>query len=195
MRITHHGGGCCAIKQISMLGCDPDEFMYPIDAPKDLDAAKWYAKSDARGTAVDSSRNIYWFSRPSETAGERFDAYLDFLRKHRPCSLVEVTIVPYEDSARYPDDEDYWEQYQEDWIPFLKQRGFKCVAKVEELVHELKKDYTIAIVTHNMQQAARVSDFTAYMYLGEMVEFGKTDELFIKPQKKETEDYITGRFG
>jgi len=68
-------------------------------------------------------------------------------------------------------------------------------AKVEELVHELKKDYTIAIVTHNMQQAARVSDFTAYMYLGEMVEFGKTDELFIKPKKKETEDYITGRFG
>ncbi|MFM6921260.1 MAG: phosphate ABC transporter ATP-binding protein, partial [Polynucleobacter victoriensis] len=59
-------------------------------------------------------------------------------------------------------------------------------AKVEELVHELKKDYTIAIVTHNMQQAARVSDFTAYMYLGEMVEFGKTDELFIKPKRKET---------
>jgi phosphate transport system ATP-binding protein len=68
-------------------------------------------------------------------------------------------------------------------------------AKVEELVHELKQDYTIAIVTHNMQQAARVSDFTAYMYLGEMVEFGKTDELFIKPKRKETEDYITGRFG
>ena len=68
-------------------------------------------------------------------------------------------------------------------------------AKVEELVHELKKDYTIAIVTHNMQQAARVSDFTAYMYLGEMVEFGKTDEIFIKPKRKETEDYITGRFG
>ena len=68
-------------------------------------------------------------------------------------------------------------------------------AKVEELVHELKSDYTVAIVTHNMQQAARVSDFTAYMYLGELVEFGKTDEIFIKPQKKETEDYITGRFG
>jgi phosphate transport system ATP-binding protein len=68
-------------------------------------------------------------------------------------------------------------------------------AKVEELVHELKKDYTIAIVTHNMQQAARVSDFTAYMYLGEMVEFGKTDEIFLKPKRKETEDYITGRFG
>lgn len=68
-------------------------------------------------------------------------------------------------------------------------------AKVEELVHELKKDYTIAIVTHNMQQAARVSDFTAYMYLGEMMEFGKTDEIFLKPKRKETEDYITGRFG
>ena len=68
-------------------------------------------------------------------------------------------------------------------------------AKVEELLHELKADYTIAIVTHNMQQAARVSDFTAYMYLGEMVEFGVTDEIFIKPKRKETEDYITGRFG
>ncbi|MEY3952167.1 MAG: Phosphate import ATP-binding protein PstB [Pseudomonadota bacterium] len=68
-------------------------------------------------------------------------------------------------------------------------------AKVEELVHELKADYTVAIVTHNMQQAARVSDFTAYMYIGELVEFGKTDEIFIKPKKKETEDYITGRFG
>ncbi|WP_374243484.1 phosphate ABC transporter ATP-binding protein PstB [Zoogloea sp.] len=68
-------------------------------------------------------------------------------------------------------------------------------AKVEELVHELKADYTIAIVTHNMQQAARVSDYTAYMYLGELVEFGLTDEIFIKPKRKETEDYITGRFG
>ena len=68
-------------------------------------------------------------------------------------------------------------------------------AKVEELVHELKSDYTVAIVTHNMQQAARVSDFTVYMYLGELVEFGQTDEIFIKPKKKETEDYITGVFG
>ncbi len=68
-------------------------------------------------------------------------------------------------------------------------------AKIEELLHELKEDYTIAIVTHNMQQAARVSDFTAYMYLGEMVEFGVTDQIFIKPKRKETEDYITGRFG
>jgi len=68
-------------------------------------------------------------------------------------------------------------------------------AKVEELVNELKTEYTVAIVTHNMQQAARVSDFTAYMYLGEMIEFGKTDEIFIKPKKKATEDYITGRFG
>jgi phosphate transport system ATP-binding protein len=68
-------------------------------------------------------------------------------------------------------------------------------AKIEELINELKKEYTIAIVTHNMQQAARVSDFTAFMYLGELVEYDKTDEIFIKPKKKETEDYITGRFG
>jgi len=67
--------------------------------------------------------------------------------------------------------------------------------KIEELISELKSDYTIAIVTHNMQQAARVSDYSAYMYLGSLVEFGKTDELFIKPKRKETEDYITGRFG
>jgi phosphate transport system ATP-binding protein len=68
-------------------------------------------------------------------------------------------------------------------------------AKVEELIDELKSEYTIAIVTHNMQQAARISDYTAFMYLGELVEFGVTDQLFIKPQKKQTEDYITGRFG
>jgi phosphate transport system ATP-binding protein len=68
-------------------------------------------------------------------------------------------------------------------------------AKIEELINELKSDYTIAIVTHNMQQAARVSDFTAYMYLGELIEFGVTDELFLQPRRKETEDYITGRFG
>jgi phosphate transport system ATP-binding protein len=68
-------------------------------------------------------------------------------------------------------------------------------AKIEELIDELKSDYTVAIVTHNMQQAARVSDYTAYMYLGEMVEFGETDQIFIKPKRKETEDYITGRFG
>jgi phosphate transport system ATP-binding protein len=67
--------------------------------------------------------------------------------------------------------------------------------KVEELVHELKKDYTIAIVTHNMQQAARCSDFTAYMYLGELIEFGATEQIFFKPTRTETEDYITGRFG
>lgn len=68
-------------------------------------------------------------------------------------------------------------------------------AKIEELINELKTDYTIVIVTHNMQQAARVSDFTAYMYMGNLIEFGKTDEIFIKPKRKETEDYITGRFG
>lgn len=68
-------------------------------------------------------------------------------------------------------------------------------AKVEQLVHELKSDYTVAIVTHNMQQAARCSDFTAYMYLGELMEFGNTDQIFVKPKRKETEDYITGRFG
>jgi phosphate transport system ATP-binding protein len=66
-------------------------------------------------------------------------------------------------------------------------------ARVEELIHELKKDYTIVIVTHNMQQAARVSDYTAYMYLGELIEFNNTNDIFIKPNDKRTEDYITGR--
>ena len=68
-------------------------------------------------------------------------------------------------------------------------------SRIEELVTELKADYTVVIVTHNMQQAARVSDYTAYMYLGELIEFGTTDNIFIKPRRKETEDYITGRFG
>jgi len=68
-------------------------------------------------------------------------------------------------------------------------------AKIEELITELKSDYTVVIVTHNMQQAARVSDYTAYMYLGELVEFGETDQLFLKPRTQATEDYITGRFG
>ncbi len=68
-------------------------------------------------------------------------------------------------------------------------------SKIEELISELKGDYTIAIVTHNMQQAARCSDYTAYMYLGELVEFGETDQLFLNPVRKETQDYITGRFG
>jgi len=68
-------------------------------------------------------------------------------------------------------------------------------ARIEELIHQLKSDYTVVIVTHNMQQAARVSDFTAYMYLGELVEFGETDQLFLKPKTQATEDYITGRFG
>ena len=66
---------------------------------------------------------------------------------------------------------------------------------IEELIGELKKDYTVVIVTHNMQQAARTSDFTAYMYLGDLIEFGKTDDIFFKPNYKRTEDYITGRFG
>jgi len=70
-----------------------------------------------------------------------------------------------------------------------------ATASIEELITELKKKVTILIVTHNMQQAARVSDYTAYMYLGELIEFGRTDELFIKPRNKQTEDYITGRFG
>jgi phosphate transport system ATP-binding protein len=70
-----------------------------------------------------------------------------------------------------------------------------ATASIEELIHDLKNKVTIVIVTHNMQQAARVSDYTAYMYLGELIEFGVTDEIFIKPKKKQTEDYITGRFG
>jgi phosphate transport system ATP-binding protein len=67
--------------------------------------------------------------------------------------------------------------------------------KIEELIHELKDDYTVVIVTHNMQQAARSSDYTAYMYLGDLIEFGRTSDLFMKPRRQETEDYITGRFG
>ena len=67
--------------------------------------------------------------------------------------------------------------------------------KIEELIHALKKDYTIVIVTHNMQQAARVSDYTAYFYLGSLVEYGATKKIFTNPDKRETEDYITGRFG
>jgi phosphate transport system ATP-binding protein len=68
-------------------------------------------------------------------------------------------------------------------------------ARIEELISELKSDYTIVMVTHNMQQAARVSDFTAYMYLGEIIEYDVTDQIFITPKNKQTEDYITGRFG
>ena len=67
--------------------------------------------------------------------------------------------------------------------------------KIEELIYELKKNYTIVIVTHNMQQAARVSDLTAFMYMGELVEFGDTNTIFTNPSKKQTEDYITGRYG
>jgi phosphate transport system ATP-binding protein len=68
-------------------------------------------------------------------------------------------------------------------------------AKIEELIHELKTAFTIVIVTHNMQQAARVSDYTAFFYLGELIEFGETGTLFTAPNKRQTEDYITGRFG
>jgi phosphate transport system ATP-binding protein len=68
-------------------------------------------------------------------------------------------------------------------------------AKIEELIHELKDSFTIVIVTHNMQQAARVSDYTAFFYLGELIEFGETGKLFTAPEKRQTEDYITGRFG
>jgi phosphate transport system ATP-binding protein len=67
--------------------------------------------------------------------------------------------------------------------------------KIEELIHQLKDDYTIIIVTHNMQQAARVSDYTAFMYMGDLIEFGNTDTLFTNPENKQTEDYITGRYG
>ncbi|NEX99084.1 phosphate ABC transporter ATP-binding protein, partial [Yersinia pestis] len=67
--------------------------------------------------------------------------------------------------------------------------------RIEELISELKSDYTVVIVTHNMQQAARCSDHTAFMYLGELIEFSDTDTLFTTPQQKQTEDYITGRYG
>jgi phosphate transport system ATP-binding protein len=68
-------------------------------------------------------------------------------------------------------------------------------SKIEELIHQLKQDYTIVIVTHNMQQAARISDYTAFFYMGELIEFDKTNKIFTNPEKKKTENYITGRFG
>ena len=67
--------------------------------------------------------------------------------------------------------------------------------RVEDLIHELKQNYTVLIVTHNMQQASRVSDYTAFLYLGELVEFGETANIFRSPVKRQTQDYITGRFG
>lgn len=70
-----------------------------------------------------------------------------------------------------------------------------ATAKIEDLIQELRGEYSVLIVTHNMQQAARVSDYTAFMYLGQLVEMGKTSQLFTKPELQETEDYITGRFG
>ncbi len=70
-----------------------------------------------------------------------------------------------------------------------------ATGRIEDLIHELKEDYTVVIVTHNMQQASRVSDFTAFMYLGELVEFDETEKIFTAPDKKQTQDYITGRFG
>jgi phosphate transport system ATP-binding protein len=70
-----------------------------------------------------------------------------------------------------------------------------ATGKIEDLIHELRKKYTIVIVTHNMQQAARVSDYTGFFLLGKLLEFGKTRDIFENPKKKETEDYITGRFG
>lgn len=70
-----------------------------------------------------------------------------------------------------------------------------ATSRIEQLVEELKRDFTIVIVTHNMQQAARCSDMTAFMYMGELIEFDRTEKIFTKPDKKQTEDYITGRFG
>ena len=70
-----------------------------------------------------------------------------------------------------------------------------ATAKIEDLIHELRREYTVVIVTHNMQQASRVADNTAFLYLGELIEYGRTNDLFTTPQNRQTEDYITGRFG
>ena len=70
-----------------------------------------------------------------------------------------------------------------------------ATGKIEDLIHSLKGDYSVLIVTHNMQQASRVSDFTAFLYLGRLIEYGRTPEMFERPHLSETEDYITGRFG
>ena len=70
-----------------------------------------------------------------------------------------------------------------------------ATAKVEELIDELRRNYTIVIVTHNMQQAARISDYTAFLYMGKLVEYGPTDTIFTNPREERTEEYVTGRFG
>ena len=70
-----------------------------------------------------------------------------------------------------------------------------ATAKIEELMEDLKNEFTLVIVTHNMQQASRVSDYTAFLFMGELVEYGETEKIFLTPKKKQTEDYITGRFG
>src|SRR5262249_37744742 len=70
-----------------------------------------------------------------------------------------------------------------------------ATAKIEDLMEELKNRYTLVVVTHNMQQASRVSDYTAFLYLGKLIEYGETEKLFVKPMRKQTEDYVTGRFG
>jgi phosphate transport system ATP-binding protein len=80
-------------------------------------------------------------------------------------------------------------------IKQLKQPLHIATGKIEDLITELKENYTIVIVTHNMQQAARVSDFTAFMYLGEIIEYDKTEKIFLNPLNKQTEDYVSGKFG
>ena len=80
-------------------------------------------------------------------------------------------------------------------VELTKKKEHVYAAKIEELIYQLKVNYTIIIVTHNMQQAARVSDNTAFFYMGELIEFDETKKMFTTPEKKQTEDYITGRFG
>jgi hypothetical protein len=125
MMINHHGGKCCGIKTISGLCYDPGYTMWAIESNDGK-----YLEQDACGVGVASNWNVYPYSRPKESAGERFDAYLDFLKIHRPCSLVEVTVVPYNWEAKAEAGLNYTtDEYQVKWVKFLEARDFKRVAR------------------------------------------------------------------
>jgi phosphate transport system ATP-binding protein len=129
---------------------------------------------------------VEWALKKAAALGKR--SRTSSTRAACPCRAASSSACASRAASRFGPRSCCWTNPALHWIPI-------STARVEELIHELKQDYTIVIVTHNMQQAARVSDYTAYMYLGELIEFDETDKIFTRPSKKQTEDYITGRFG